>query len=64
LPQNLAAKTVFIDGPEHRLYVLSAGKVHRVSLLEPEHASGAEVERFKDVWRALAACLPIPPPAE
>jgi hypothetical protein len=62
LPETLAPQLVFLDGPEQRLYILSAGKVYRVFLLEPKQASGAEVERFRKVWRAVVACIPIPPP--
>jgi hypothetical protein len=62
LPGSVGPAVVWVDGPANGLEVRLHGRVHKVFLNDPERASGAQVERFRRVWRIIVANSPVKPP--
>ena len=62
LPEYIGPSTVPLHGPENTLQIEIGGRARKVTLHDPSTERGAEVERFKQAWNAVAKLSPLKPP--
>ena len=62
LAKSLGPSSIPIHGPQNTLELDVRGRIHRVFLNDPASAEGAQVKRFRRIWRAVVESSPIKPP--